>query len=162
MILCLGENDTNPLKLLIELSYTLKSVKQTNVNVLKVITNKYLNEVMLNNKIKNICRQFPNCTFLDSEIDLNNYYYTKKQYLLNTCSKINSLIDMHYYKNIFLTFKNMFKSQRSESNITNNSQRIKSTTVLIRTILYYFPIVSKNIVDKNQKDNTHSGSILNN
>lgn len=132
LILSVGENDVNPNKLLYELITIIKSLKNINIIIVNVCRNKSLNELMLNNLLKNICHNFENCRFLD--IGLNVQY--KKNFLHNACYKINLILDNIYYTKHFLTLKKNDHVQKSQ-NYNNQKQQVKGT------IPYYFPIISK-------------------
>lgn len=137
IIMCLGENDTNPYQLMIDLSYALRSIQNTNIIILNVRRNIHLNETMLNNTIKNISKHFSNCSYLDIPINYANC--TKKQYLLQTCDKINSIIDTQYYKKTFLTL-NQNKSNPSSQCNQSCKCILQTSKVKKGTIPYYFPI----------------------
>lgn len=128
VILCIGENDTNPVMTIIHLLNTLKDIKKTNIIMLNVIKNKYLNQHMLNNEIKNVCSHFLNCSYLNITTD----YYTQSFYLNEVCKKINLMLDSKYYDTYILpSYKNNLK-------IKKNKKCGKGT------IPYYFPIIDKN------------------
>lgn len=103
VVLCVGEHDSNPTKVFIELCATLKSLYMCPVLVLKVCNNIHLNVNRLNNMIKMICNQNSNCKFVDFQLDSNRrskYYYTLNEF----CKKINYTLDTIDYNLKFLPF----------------------------------------------------------
>lgn len=82
IVLSVGEHDQNPTKVMTELSATLKLLQSRHVIVPSVKKNVYLNEKLLNNSLKMICAQYPNCNYLDLNIRkklniVKNYKLTK-------------------------------------------------------------------------------------
>lgn len=142
LIICIGENDTNPNRIIIELVTMLKSFKKTNIIVFKVLQNRYLNESMLNNNLNIMCNNFKNCSFINLEC---NYPYnkTKHYYLLDACKIINLKIDSHYYDEKFLCYKNMLLRNKVETEC--------STIPKKGSIPYYF----KSIKNIHSGDNYH-------
>ncbi|PZC79719.1 hypothetical protein B5X24_HaOG216027 [Helicoverpa armigera] len=142
LILCVGEYDTNPNSVLYDLVGTLKSLQNIKILVLNVVRNRYLNEGMLNNLLKNVCYHFNNCKFL--EIPLSSYY-NRKQYMVNVCHEINLVLDSEYYNKIFLKQRN---KQIETLSKTSSSLPKKGT------IPYYFSQkkckISKNNVTQNK------------
>lgn len=131
LIACVRENNTNPNKIIIELSAMLKCFQYTQIIVLKVLHNESLNEYMLNTTLKNICKNFTNCTFVD--INPYNYYYKNKfNYFSYVCKQINYVIDSNYYDRYFLRYKS-----------TNVQPRLLQSNPKKGTIPFYFPLVDK-------------------
>ncbi|KAH9629228.1 hypothetical protein HF086_008310 [Spodoptera exigua] len=138
IIVCVGENDTNPNKIVIELVSLLKNMQKTNVVVFNVLHNKYLNTNMINNSIQLICKNFKNCSFVKVDSYNSNKYY----YFMELCRKINYVIDSKFYSRVFLTGRNKF---------VNNNDKTEYKTVPRRgTIPYYFKPISRTT---NQYDN---------
>lgn len=109
IILAVGEHDSNPLEVKIELSSALK-VLPCPVFVLSVNNNKCLNEKKLNNMLKLTCKYFPNCRF----IDLFNYNLQTKKLNMNNisanCQNINFAMDTFDYDQKYLcSRKNIYK-----------------------------------------------------
>lgn len=102
VILCVGEHDSNPTKVMIELSSILKSLYMCPVLILKVFNNKFLNEIKLNNMLKSICNQFSHCKFVDDSIDF--IIGSHKYYIQHVCKGINSALDKIDYDLKFLPF----------------------------------------------------------
>lgn len=135
LVIGVGENDTNPFKLLIELSATLKRLYEVTVIVLRINYNKSLNVSMLNNNVKLVCNNFPNCYF----IDYFGSSYNKNKYII--CQKINYIIDSIDYDTKYLSLKNNKNStlhtieikNDTLGNLTKNNSRYTQ-----RTILDYF------------------------
>lgn len=98
LIACVGENDTNPFKVITELSAMLKRIQKSRVVIINVLYNKSLNEKMLNNLINNVCQNFDNCTFMK----IHNY--KKCSYFTEICSKINNIVDNDYYRKKYLQY----------------------------------------------------------
>ncbi|CAH1647860.1 unnamed protein product [Spodoptera littoralis] len=144
VIMCIGENDNNPNKVMIELVSFLKRIKKTNVIILSVLNNKHLNEGMLNKLLRNICSYFDNCTFLN--VNANKHFYSRKHCLIHTCKMLNYTIDNTYYTKTFLTHKQPAKNCTpidKSSHKKNAEQEIKKGT-----IPYYFPLrKTKHITD---------------
>lgn len=104
MIVCLGECDSDPTKLSIDLITALKQFKKLNVIILSVLKNRCLNEKSVNGMIKNYCKYLPNCTHLDN-IKLkyfNPHMYKNPKYLTQICDKINFFIDCNDYETQYL------------------------------------------------------------
>lgn len=119
IVLCVGENDSNPIKIVSELSHCLKIVKDVPIIVLGIVENKHLNENKLNEKMALFCKSYCNCHFLKITSGYN---------ILNeTCHKINFKIDCLDYESNYMCPKkirarllcckpNPRKSLRSRSN----------------------------------------------
>lgn len=155
LILCVGESDKNPNNIIIQLASILKCIKKTNVIVLSIFNNSYLNETLLNHLLKNISQNFKNCTFLE----LGRHYYSKKRYLFNTCKEINCIIDTNYYNHTFLSYKepvrvstvtntfkepivtNTYKEPVVINSVTKNTQK---AIPVKGTIPYYFSKINMN------------------
>lgn len=153
IILSIGENDSNPMKMMIELSNALTRFKNTPVIVLKVFENKYLNVDMLNNHLKLICNNYTHCNFFDEPI-----------YKFQLYSKLNNFIDYLDYKEKYLidtnrqhkcnfSFKNKYDSQKHNNiNLRNKNRK---NTLMQKTIPDYFlsQSKSKNLVLKSPECN---------
>lgn len=98
-IICVGEHDTNPTKVILETSAILKYLSNHKVYVLSVSKNMYLNETKLNNTIKLLCNNSPKCYY----INYYNYnFISKKQILQRISYIINYNLDCQYYYDNFL------------------------------------------------------------
>lgn len=102
LILCVGENDSNPNKIMIELGSALKMFNVCPVLILKVCYNKYLNTCKLNNMLRQISNHFSHCKFVDYYVD--TLYTTHFNNLLKLCNTINSVLDQIDYDLKFLPF----------------------------------------------------------
>lgn len=134
IILGIAENDSNPMKIMMELSNVLKRLQNTTVVVLKVSENKYLNVAMLNNHLKLICKNYSNCYFFDNSI-------TESFKTNSLCQKLNNYIDYLDYKHKYLISKNT-NSKSSTKNNTNGSKKshhngIKNNLIQTRIIDYF-------------------------
>ena len=145
LVVCAGEHDRNPTKVLIEFASALKRFKFINIIVINVINNNYLNISKLNSCISDICRNLTNCNFIEickGKTTLNN-----GTNLNLTCDKINLLIDYHNYKNRYLTPSSLREIIRK--NFSNKGKGKKWILPPVKgTIPYYFPLLVKNISTK--------------
>lgn len=89
IILCLGENDTNPTKVIMEISAAIKHFQRSSVFILGVHNNKYLNVNKLNQEIRILCNNSQNCYF----INVNPQCFNKMMYLRYICNKVNHTIN---------------------------------------------------------------------
>lgn len=136
LVLGIGEDDTNPNKLMYELVALLTSMQKTNIIILNVIRNKSLNECMLNSALKNICHNFDSCKYLN----IYPGFHNKKHYLLTVCREINLILDSIYYNKKNLNFSKKPKSQ-NDSTSKNGLGAIKGT------IPFYFKSIKKSYVE---------------
>lgn len=130
VIIGVGENDTNPTKLMFELAAVLKRLEKFNVFILGVNHSRYLNEVKLNKMIENLCTNTPNCTF----IEIKSISLTHEQYLTIISRKISFTLDCKYYDKKFLDLSKI--KQRLD-----NCKTIKKPATKVvkqRTITSYF------------------------
>lgn len=153
VLLCTGSEDTNPFNVIINLSIALDKLSHvSNVYVLPVLYNPYLNERKLNSSIKLVTRNFPKCKYLE----FSNSYTTKSAYLNAVCNKINSYIN-------FIEFgAQLLQSGRINKNRNNIVQPRKGT------IPYYFkkcndtsnPILLNTQMSNNKWGNINSSKKL--
>ncbi|CAK1582834.1 unnamed protein product [Parnassius mnemosyne] len=147
-ILCVGENDTNVTKIFFETAAVIKILKYSNFIILNTNYNKYLNKYKLNNMLKNLCNNMPNCNF----IECTNR--SRTEYHAYICAKINLMLDSKYYENHFIkNIKTIIKNRSNVSDkmhIMGKSQGIitlsyesKTAEPKIGTIPYYFKKVNK-------------------
>lgn len=140
VVLCVGENDSDPMVTTSELYCTLKSLKHTTVIVISVINNNYINQIILNSQLNLICKKFVNCKFL--YIDRLG-----RNYPLNViCQQVNVLIDsldyerkfldINYIKKHILNGKQIVRPESSNNLKRNNFPRSKQTSILE----YFYPI----------------------
>lgn len=138
IVLFVGENDRNPIKLLIELGAFLKRFENTTVFVVSVTNNIYLNIEMLNEKIKTICHNFKNCSYIELEAEPLNYYYSDY-----VCSKLNFKIDSIDYERKYLNFVKNNLLKRASTRCKNSVSGEKYYTQ--RTLLDYYQYKNNNI-----------------
>lgn len=132
VILCIGENDTNPTKVILELGVALKHFQKCQVLILSVLCNDHINEELLNRNLRLICNNYKNCHFICNDI-------TYKNYLSDICRKINFCIDSLDYERLYLDVKTLKK--RLLSTPPNRSSRqsfTRSPKLQQKTILHYF------------------------
>lgn len=130
VILSFGSNDTNPILLLNNLTTALNCLKKTNVFVLEILQNPYLNISLLNYHIKTLLQNYPNCKFIyyKSDVSSNNDIENFSKY-------INYEIDVCDYNDKYLKFP----KNKSNSLLTNNTEnKTKTPSYHKGTILYYF------------------------
>lgn len=129
IVLCVGENDTNPTIFLHELSGAIKLLNKCNIIIINVNYNKALNVNTLNSYLKNLCTQLPNCEFISIE---KPFLLSRSEYILYLCRKINFIIDSRYYEKTYLTGL----LEQHKNNLRNHY--IKEHQPKKGTIPYYF------------------------
>lgn len=130
IVVCIGENDTNPIIVTNELYNLLKKFKSVRVLVLSVIKSTFLNENMLNKQIKLICNQFPNSTYVDLSKSINIY---------QICDRVNYEIDCIDYKHKYLSY----------GKISERANQLKKGT-----IPFYFKQINTKVDYSKKKDST--------
>lgn len=132
IIICVGEQDNNPMKIMIELSSFLTTICCP-VFVLSVRDNKFLNESKLNNMLRLICKNFKNCRFVDLNYvpQCNNFHRN----VFDMCKSINLELDQFEYHNQFLSFNNRILNKTNKSDLHSIPKK--------GTIPYYFPVQKK-------------------
>lgn len=126
LVLCVGENDYDTKILSSQLRQLLDVFSNNNVIILSVLKNVYLNVNDLNQTIRNICNEYKNCNFIDS----NHKLY-------NTCKLINHTIDYDDYEKKYLNVKELKKLiLRKQPNSTKTDNKDKKDPK--GTIPYYF------------------------
>lgn len=98
VVISIGSHDQNPNVLLSRICIMLHELQGTNVILLPVNNNRYLNEKKLNTCIKQLSTTFLNCTFIDGKM----FYQDQKTFLEFMCLKINVAIDFPVYESCFL------------------------------------------------------------
>lgn len=137
VVICVGENDSNPMKLITELGAILKKISKCPVFILSVLHNYCLNEYLLNTKLKLLCNVYKNCSFIQCSMTNN-----KHMYLNNICNKINFNIDYIDYACCYLdtkSIKRRLQSTRLQLSTRCNTYPTK-TQLKQKTILDYFSI----------------------
>lgn len=116
-IICVGENDKNPMEVLSNVHSIVKKLKNCSVIVLNVVKNRYINTNILNEKLEQICKN-NNCYFIND--------ISEKCSMYNLCNKINRIIDTIDYDHKYLNLTELKKHMtRSSNNIQPKS--IKGT-----------------------------------
>lgn len=141
LIISIGEHDIDPMKLLIELTTVLRLYKNNNIIIVGVKINKHLNENKLNYEVRNICRNFKNCRFINVPDNVYNISYKWQ-----LCQKINNLINSIDYDEKYLNINKFRGTQyktKTISDIKNKRKNIKESSKTndipkIGTIPYYF------------------------
>lgn len=131
VVLCLGENETNPIKLITELSHSLKLCEGYNIIILGIYKSTHLNEGTLNNTLKTICNNFENCTFIDTEPQ----HMRRKQYLEVTAQQINFKINCWEYERRFIkNIKSELQHRNTDTGYSNSNKQnqIPKTPVSIK------------------------------
>lgn len=147
LVICVGENDTNPVKVLLELSSFLKKYSKTEVIVLSILNNPHLNVSKLNHQLHLICSHYENTTFLN----INKYYSSYKPWLnfLNIVSThINRIIDTIDYENKYIcNIINLQHNEKNHKQYLNNKNNSKG-----KITYYYSKLTTKrsNIITNKQ------------
>lgn len=139
VILCVGQHDTNPTKMLIELSSTLKSLDRYSTLVLEPSDSDFFREEKLKYELNLICEKFPNCKFIQTRSNEENKFHhdlTNQLY-----KRLNSEINQIDYNKKFLYpggLKNLLNARNRVGG--NNWQKTKeyNTTKNKNKITYYF------------------------
>lgn len=154
VIICVGENDKNPMDVLSNLHSAVKKLRNCSVIVINVLKNKHINTQTLNDKLSQICKN-NNCHFINN--------ITDNCTMTNVCDKINRIIDIIDYEFKYLNFAQLRKyiHKSNHTQVCNKKGTIpyffsrmqikskqksneNSYNVLKKgTIPYYFPVVGK-------------------
>lgn len=123
MILCVGENDENPVEMLTNLHSVIRKHCNCSIIVLNIRKNIFLNIDLLNLKLNDLCSNNNNCVFVD----------VKNLKMSEICYKINLAIDTIDYKQKYLNFKELKK-------LINTERQSKQRAIVYQpgTIPYYF------------------------
>lgn len=140
VLLCVGEHDRNPMRVIIELSATLKSFTVCPIVIMSVVINNFLNVSKLNAKIRLIADYFDNVHFVQCE----NNYVSRKANAWEFYDKINRCLDQLDYDSKYLKY-NLRKhiKMNVDTKISKNSQCSIVQKYPKGTIPYYFGIVKK-------------------
>lgn len=133
IVLSVGEHDTNPMMMKIELSAALKCLENKQVLVLGIHKSDNLNEKKLNNTLKLICKSFQKCKFIEAE--------TKIIHVKNTCIKINAVVDQREYEELIkfqLANRKMINYNTNKSKPLSPKQVNQNNVHKKGTIPYYF------------------------
>lgn len=176
VILNIGETDHNPTQIVYNLSAAVKTLEKSNIIILSVVKNNFLNENKLNDTLKTLCNEINHCKF----IDFSSKFKTNRHNLRQTCKTINFYIDYVEYETKFLMYtkrapklgtdidknsnayvqqeKSMSKSHMyKKGTIPYYFQKIRERTAQLdirkKTLLDYFPVVVKN----RERDNDVEG-----
>lgn len=153
VVICVGENDNNPVKVISELYVVLKKYYMYTVIVLNILSNKYLNENRLNNDIQMLCKNFNNCVYVKSSHQESGPRTNNTNRLKYMCDQVNYVIDCEDYDHKYLNFKSQKKySQKktcssSTRNCNGSLNNINSQKISNKGIIpYYFAPIKKNSV----------------
>lgn len=123
LVLCLGSNDSNPIKIGVELSSLLKRQNKTKILVTSVIENPHLNVKSLNSHIQTVLKCFTNVNYLD--LSYNCLYPYRR---------VNNIIDTIDYKKYFL-----YNSKNNNGKPKPDCRSLETNvTAKPGTIPYYF------------------------
>lgn len=131
VILCIGENDTNPTKVITELSAALNKFKNCNVLVLNTLYSHHLNEYYLNKNLRIICNSYSNCHFVETSMSCYNY-------LSNVCKKINFYVDSLDYERLYLNVNIIKRRLQLTDSKFKNVKHNREPKLQQKTILHYF------------------------
>lgn len=125
VILGIGSNEKNPLKLYSELCNTLHVLRNNKVFIVNVFRNPYLNTYMLNNMIELLCNCYKNCTFVSLNRNIN--------YIRALCQKLNAEIDYIHYYNRYIITKSMqlhnYKNKHEEHEVQRQKNSLKNSKI---------------------------------
>lgn len=133
IILRIGANDNNPIKLGTELSAFLKRFTRPKIIVPSIMYNPYLNVKKLNNYIIRIVNCFDNCEFVDDSSNMHGNLTNLKN--KTSCSIINHTIDKLDYDKYYIRRK--FNETINQKNVNRESDLKPGT------IPYYFNKINK-------------------
>lgn len=163
VILMIGSNDSNPYKVMAEISATLKLLNNCNVFVINVMRNCHVNEYKLNANIQLLTRNFSNCSFIHTNYEvvdiiineINKLQYSKK-FLSCGSLKVNRIQSVRSRKNLISDY---FKQKNDK--FSGNAKSSKPISTLNQTdkprkgtIGYYFKPINKNINSTCDSNNT--------
>lgn len=145
VVIMTGQNDSNPIKFMAEMSAAVKILKDCNIIIVSVKSNAFLNESKLNYQLKVLAQNYKNCTFIEA----NSYNNIIKQLAHN--------INVVQYYNKYLLYNNniglmgkpgdsedMLKSKKNEPCPVVNTSMVKPILQPKKgTIPYYFFKVEK-------------------
>lgn len=108
LILCIGSNECNPTKFIVELSALIKNKCKPRIIVTSIIRNAYLNEYKLNAHLATLLQVFPNCSFVDLSLCTGKSNRT----IIPTCPHelINNVVNVKDYDKLYIRRGIMTKS----------------------------------------------------
>lgn len=161
IVISLGENDYNMGHVLSQLKIVIKTFYKNSIIILSVLKNSHLDVDTLNYRIKNICKHYKNCHFMNS----------MHHNVLDVSKSINYILDCDYYNQKYLnpvmlkkhlasskssslkkketnipkkgTIPFYFRNRNSSGTIQNVNSHSPSKEHKKGTIPYYFPTLSK-------------------
>lgn len=135
LILCFGSNDSNPMKLGVELSALLKKQNKPKIIVTSVIQNPYLNVKRLNQHVQSLLNCFTKNVHY---VDLSNDY--RFAYPYNIFNEINKKIDSIDYEKYYLC-----KASRQVAKVVGTGSISQKNKIAPKqgTIPYYFGEICK-------------------
>lgn len=118
IVICVGENDTNPLILQNELCAVLKYLHRTPIILLGVKSSKHLNENKLNNTLKLLSQNLKNCSFLS--LNYNSISQNTFTFLNYMCKTLSLFIDFKDYESKYLNYNSGYKIKKSTDKCQTN------------------------------------------
>lgn len=128
---------------------TLSKLTNTNVLILPVHFNTYLNGSLLNANFRKLAQTYQNCTYVDIDVNM----ISSKRILIDAlCNKINLIIDSDEYRLKYLTFgPNSIVRNRLSGKKESHADRNTSKVPQRGTIPFYF---QKQALSKMSSNNT--------
>lgn len=141
IVVSLGENDYNMEHVLYQLKNILQTFSKNTVIILNVLKSSHLDVDKLNYRIKNICKHYNNCHFMNS---INHD-------VSEICKSINYIIDYEYYAQKYLNPAELRKHLASGK--SSSLQKRETNLPKKGTIPFYF--IKRNISETEQNVNSH-------
>lgn len=119
LVICVGENDCDPMITILELYTILKLLGNRNIIIMNVMNCRHINSTLLNRELNLLCNRFSNCSFLK-----NKYYF--RSYIHDTCYCLNIQIDTIDYAEKFLNYdfiKKHIHTRHTNTNFTEHTTR---------------------------------------
>lgn len=101
VIICVGENDKNPIQLSMELSHFIKTYYKSTVIIVNILQSQFLNENKLNNMLQILCQNSINCKY----VNIKKFFKNRHTYLKDLSHELNIMIDTIDYNEKFLCNK---------------------------------------------------------
>lgn len=124
VILSIGSHNKNPEILHSDLCTILYLFRNTQIYIMPVNFNPYLNEQILNYYIKLWTKHFNNCTVIESK-----YFRRRFDYVFYVCNKINLYIDSNRYNSQFLTLTNLIPLLKAQGRLGTASNSINMQNI---------------------------------
>lgn len=159
IFLSVGSNDKNPTLFIKNLTNALNNLQHTQVFILEIINNRFLNTNLLNYHIKNLVATYPNCKFISKN---PRYSYFTQNFKNNFFENISYEIDaqdyeIKYIKHIkdIVIHQNMCSKPIKLNGLNGNTEK-----PLKGTIPYYFKIIKKDINYLPEEQNFHQKQVI--